>query len=64
MKKDLDTRLYSGKSPEEVAEDLNPLVDFQNEGLELSKIKKMIKECLVPHLMRYDLPRFQSMFNA
>ncbi|MBN1223169.1 MAG: aspartate aminotransferase family protein, partial [Candidatus Aminicenantes bacterium] len=41
-----------------------PLVDFQNEGLELSKIKKMIEERLVPHLMRYDLPRFQSMFNA
>lgn len=56
--------LYSGASPAEVARDLANLVDFQQEGLSVDELNQMIHEDLLPHLMRYDLPRFQSMFNA
>jgi L-2,4-diaminobutyrate decarboxylase len=56
--------LYSGASPKEVAEDLKPLVDFQEEGLSFSSLQKLINERLVPHLMLYDRSEFQSMFNA
>jgi hypothetical protein len=56
--------IYSGASPEQVAADLNPLVDFQDEGLSLDVLDALLKERLFPHLMRYDQPQFQSMFNA
>jgi L-2,4-diaminobutyrate decarboxylase len=56
--------IYSGASPERVAADLEPLVDFQDEGMPLDALEKLIEERLVPHLMRYDQPGFQSMFNA
>lgn len=58
------TRLFSGASPEEVARDLGPLVDFQDEGLPMEALKALLKESLLPHLMRYDLPSFQGLFNA
>lgn len=57
-------RLYSGASPDEVAEDLMPLVDFQEEGLSFASLEKLIDERLVPHLMLYDRTEFQSLFNA
>jgi glutamate/tyrosine decarboxylase-like PLP-dependent enzyme len=57
-------RLFSGASPDEVASDLAPLVDFQEEGLPMEALKAMVKEQLLPHLMRYDLPSFQGLFNA
>ena len=56
--------IYSGASPERVAEDLEPLVDFQEKGLSLDTLQKQIKDRLIPHLMNYDCPEFQSMFNA
>jgi len=56
--------IYSGASPEQVAADLEPLVDFQDEGLPLDALDKLVTERLLPHLMRYDRPGFQSMFNA
>jgi L-2,4-diaminobutyrate decarboxylase len=56
--------LYSGASPDEVAEDLKPLVDFQEEGLSFASLEKLIAERLVPHLMLYDRSEFQSLFNA
>jgi L-2,4-diaminobutyrate decarboxylase len=56
--------LYSGASPKEVAEDLKPLVDFQEEGLSFALLQKLVNERLVPHLMLYDRSEFQSMFNA
>jgi L-2,4-diaminobutyrate decarboxylase len=56
--------IYSGASPEQVQADLEPLVDFQNEGLSLEELRNLIENRLAPHLMRYDLPTFQSMFNA
>lgn len=58
------TRIYSGASPEQVAADLGSLVDFQEEGLPLDELDALVQTRLVPHLMRYDQPGFQSMFNA
>jgi len=56
--------IYSGATPEQVAEDLRPLVDFQDRGLPLKRLKDKIDQCLVPHLMNYDKSGFQSLFNA
>jgi glutamate/tyrosine decarboxylase-like PLP-dependent enzyme len=56
--------IYSGASPEQVGADLEPIIDFREEGLPLEKLYELIEERLVPHLMRYDQPEFQSMFNA
>ena len=57
-------RVYSGASPEEVRRDLSPLLDWDDEGLDARELEAMIREKLVPHLMRYDSPGFQSMFNT
>ncbi len=57
-------KINSGASPEQVTDDLRPLVDFSDDGLSLEELRRLIEERLVPHLMRYDQPTFQSMFNA
>ncbi|MHA1125146.1 MAG: pyridoxal phosphate-dependent decarboxylase family protein [Candidatus Heimdallarchaeota archaeon] len=54
----------SKATPEEMREDLKPLIDFQDDGLPLKELRDLIDERLIPHLMRYDQPGFQSMFNA
>jgi len=59
-----EDRIYSGASPQEVAADLAPLVDFHEEGVPLDVLDGWLQTRLVPHLMRYDRPAFQSMFNA
>ncbi len=65
MKKKKESNpIYSGASPEQVAEDLKSLVDFQDRGLSLDTLQKQIEDKLIPHLMNYDRPEFQSMFNA
>ena len=56
--------IYSGASPGQIAADLQPLVDFQDEGIPLEDLSNMVKERLLPHMMRYDQPGFQSLFNA
>ena len=61
--KDTD-RLYSGASPEQVAADLAPLLDWREEGQPLEWLAAELEQRLVPHLVRYDRPFFQSMFNA
>ena len=53
-----DGFIHSGASPEEVAADLEPLFDFQDEGLPLEQLEKIIEERLFPHFVRYDLPEF------
>jgi glutamate/tyrosine decarboxylase-like PLP-dependent enzyme len=63
MKKQTKSPLFSGASPEKVAEDLKPLVDFQDEGLSLPVLSQLLEKRLFPHLMNYELPEFQSMFN-
>lgn len=55
--------IYSGAAPEKVAEDLQPLVDFQDKGLSLQALQELINDRLIPHLMQYDHPGFHSMFN-
>ena len=57
-------RLFSGATPEQVAADLTELVDFQPGGLPLEDLRTLVEERLLPHLMRYDLPSFQGLFNA
>ena len=64
MKNRSITSIHSGATPEQVALDLEPLVDFQEQGISLKTMTKLVKERLLPHLMRYDLPEFQSMFNS
>jgi len=56
--------IYSGATPAQVAEDLAVLVDFQPDGVPLANLTALITERLLPHLVRYDRPQFQSMFNA
>jgi L-2,4-diaminobutyrate decarboxylase len=57
-------KLFSGASPEEVEAALAPLVDFQDEGLHIADLNNLVEERLLPHLMRYDLPSFQGLFNS
>ena len=63
MEKTNDNLIYSGASPEEVASDLKPLINFQEEGLSLKKLQHLIEERLLPHFMQYDRQEFQSLFN-
>jgi L-2,4-diaminobutyrate decarboxylase len=58
------TGICSGATPEEVAADLEPLVDFADEGLSLEELSALLETKLFPHLMHYDRPSFQSMFNS
>ena len=64
MSNDKKIPMCSKATPDEMVADLNSLVDFQDEGLSLEVLDKMIVNRLVPHLMRYDQSGFQSMFNA
>jgi L-2,4-diaminobutyrate decarboxylase len=56
--------LFSGATPEKVAADLAPLVDFQEDGLHIADLIWMVEDVLVPHLMRYELPSCQGLFNS
>lgn len=56
--------INSGASPAAVRAALQPLVDFQPEKMPLDQLEQLIQTNLLPHLMRYDRPEFQSMFNA
>ncbi len=64
MSKHKSIPICSKASPEEMAADLKSLVDFQDEGLTLLALNRMVEKQLIPHLMQYDQPGFQSMFNA
>jgi glutamate/tyrosine decarboxylase-like PLP-dependent enzyme len=57
-------RLFSGASPEKVEGDLAPLVDFQEDGLHIADLIWMVEDVLIPHLMRYELPSCQGLFNS
>jgi len=64
MLHDNNSFIYSGADPNRVAKDLATLVDFQEKGISIESLKKIIEENLIPHLMHYDRPEFQSMFNT
>jgi len=55
--------IYSGASPAEIAVDLLELVNFQEQGLPMETLTRLVQERLVPHLVRYDLPEFHSLYN-
>lgn len=57
-------KFFSGSTPAQVAEDLTPLLAFQAEELDLADLETLVNQRLMPHLLRYDLPQFQSMFNG
>ena len=59
-----EVQLYSGATPAQVAKDLAPLVDFQTEGITLEELQSLMTIQLFPHLLRYNQPQFQSMFNV
>jgi L-2,4-diaminobutyrate decarboxylase len=60
----MSDRLFSGANPEKVAADLAPLVDFQENGLHIADLIWMVEDVLIPHLMRYELPSCQGLFNS
>ncbi len=62
--KEYMNKLTSGATPAEVAADLQPLIDFQDDGLPSADLERLLEQQLIPHLMRYNSPTFQSMFNA
>jgi L-2,4-diaminobutyrate decarboxylase len=57
-------RIHSGATPEQVATDLAPLLDFDEAGMSLTDLENLIRQQLEPHFARYDLPHFHSLFNA
>ncbi|MFX0014378.1 MAG: pyridoxal phosphate-dependent decarboxylase family protein [Candidatus Hermodarchaeota archaeon] len=63
MKDSLKKPIYSGASPKKIAIDLKPFFDFQNQGISQETLQHMIRKYLVPHLIEYDRPEFQSLFN-
>jgi glutamate/tyrosine decarboxylase-like PLP-dependent enzyme len=59
-----ERKITSGVSPDRIAEDLRPLVDFTADPLSLDDLRRLIEERLVPHLADYSLPSFHSFFNS
>jgi L-2,4-diaminobutyrate decarboxylase len=55
--------IYSGASPDQVKEDLLPLLDFQEEGIPMQALSRMVTERLTPHLVQYSHPAFHSLYN-
>ena len=56
--------IFSGTSPEKISEDLETLLEFQEKGLSLDELSRLIDRSLIPYLVTYDLPAFQSFFNS
>ncbi len=57
-------RIYSGASPDQIADDIRPLLGFEGRGLSLRDLKRLIERALVPHLADYGQPAFLSAFNT
>lgn len=57
-------KIFSGSTPEQIREDLKPLVEFSPSPMSMDQIMGLLEERLIPHLMKYNLPGFQSMFNG
>jgi L-2,4-diaminobutyrate decarboxylase len=56
--------LFSGASVEQIVEDVKPLLDFTEDGLALPELRLLLEKRLFPHLMNYENPGFQSMYNT
>lgn len=59
----MSPRIYSGATPVQVADDLRPLLDIQEEGLSLDELDLLIRERLLPHFVHYEDPGFHSLYN-
>jgi L-2,4-diaminobutyrate decarboxylase len=64
MKTRDEEAFFSGAGESEIEGDLRVLVDFEEKGIPLGELSRLIDKALVPHLMRYDSPGFQAFFNA
>ena len=56
--------LFPTASPEQVANALQPLMEFRDEGISLDELSRLLDSCLIPHLTRYNLPEFHSLYNC
>ena len=59
----MTSRIHSGASPDQIADDLKSLLDIQERGLSLDEIDRLLQEHLVPHLVHYEHPGFHSLYN-
>ena len=59
----MTSRIHSGASPKKIAADLEPLLAIQEQGVPLEELKRLVLECLVPHLVHYEHPGFHSLYN-
>ncbi|MCP4711756.1 MAG: aspartate aminotransferase family protein [Planctomycetes bacterium] len=64
MNQDYDVPIWSGATPDEVKADLQQLLSFQDEGMSLDELSVLMEKTLIPHLVRYDLPQFNSLYNC
>jgi len=64
MNKEFDVPIWSGATPDEVKADLRPLLNFQDEGMPLGELNALMEKTLIPHLVRYDRPQFNSLYNC
>jgi len=56
--------IFSCATPSEMEQDLKTLMDFQDEGIPLEALEKIINENLEPHFVQYDRPEFNSLYNS
>ena len=64
MKSDKPSPIFSGASPEEIKQAIETLATFTPEGKSLPEVQQLLNELLIPHLMNYNHPGFQSLFNV
>jgi L-2,4-diaminobutyrate decarboxylase len=64
MNKKYTKPLYSGATPETIAADLEPLLQFQDKGMPIDDLTDLIEKKLIPHLVEYGRPEFHSLYNS
>jgi dihydropyrimidinase len=55
--------IYKSIDPAMVKTDLEPLLDFKPEGMSLDTLQKLLDKHLLPNLVDYSHPGFQSLYN-
>jgi L-2,4-diaminobutyrate decarboxylase len=59
----MSPRIFSGATPEQIADDLKPLLDVQEKGISLNELDDLFRERLLPHFVHYEDPGFHSLYN-
>ncbi len=59
----MTSRIHSGATPKQIATDLEPLLAIHEQGISLEDLKRLVRDCLVPHLVHYEHPGFHSLYN-